>query len=75
MSASLQFASDTNAYGVKRIARSVSNASSLDTVGTEYTDGEGSIATEDSRCALSPEVQRLSVQRPLSPPCGAKPAL
>lgn len=45
-----QFEADGNAYGVKRIARTSSNASSLDTVGTEYTDGDSSVAaTEDSR--------------------------
>jgi hypothetical protein len=43
------FKADPNAYGVKRIARTASNASSLDTVGTEYTDGDGSVAAEDSR--------------------------
>lgn len=45
----LQFEADANAYGVKRITRTASNASSLDTVGTEYTDGDSSIAADDSR--------------------------
>lgn len=46
----MQFEADPNAYGVKRIARTSSNTSSLDTVGTEYTDGDSStIAAADSR--------------------------
>jgi hypothetical protein len=53
------FEADPNAYGVKRIARTSSNTSSLDTVGTEYTDGDSStIAAADSRYPQRAERKR-----------------